>query len=71
MGEEGLSDTDRTYLEFGQRFEDELVCQAAPRSLEQSMDVGWRVLATLPDSELSRLSNEQIAANVRGGRRSA
>jgi V/A-type H+-transporting ATPase subunit B len=71
MGEEGLSDTDRTYLAFGERFEAELIRQPAPRTLEQSMDVGWRVLSTLPDSELSRLSNEQIAANIRGGRSDA
>ena len=68
MGEEGLSDTDRTYLTFGERFEDELVRQPAPRTLEQSMAVGWQVLAALPDSELSRLSNEQIATHVRGGK---
>ena len=71
MGEEGLSDTDRTYLTFGERFEDQLVQQPAPRSLEESMAVGWHVLATLPDSELTRLSNKQIEAYVRGGRSDA
>ena len=71
MGEEGLSDIDRNYLAFGEQFENQLVCQPAPRSLEESMAVGWRVLATLPDSELTRLSNQQIEANVRGGKSNA
>ena len=71
MGEEGLSDTDRTYLAFGERCEDQLVLQASPRSLEESMAVGWQILATLPDSELTRLSNKQIEAHVRGARSNA
>jgi len=68
MGQEGLSDTDRDYLEFGDRFEAEVVGHEAPRTLEESMAAGWRVLALLPDNELTRLSNEQIAHFVRGDR---
>ncbi len=67
MGEEGLSDTDRSYLEFGERFEQELVKQDGPRSLEESMAVGWQVLRTLPRTELTRLSNDQIERYL-GGR---
>jgi len=66
MGREGLSDTDRQYLEFGDRFERDVVSQDAPRTLEESMARGWRTLALLPDAELTRLSNEQIARCVRG-----
>ena len=33
------------------------------------MQIGWKTLAVLPDSELTRLSNEQIIRNVRGGSR--
>jgi len=64
VGEEGLAATDRQYLAFGVAFEGELVNQAAPRSLEQSMDIGWRLLAGLPLVELSRLSDAQIAAHL-------
>jgi V/A-type H+-transporting ATPase subunit B len=64
VGEEGLAATDRQYLAFGVAFEGELVNQAAPRSLEQSMDIGWRLLAGLPLAELSRLSDAQIAAHL-------
>ena len=69
MGQEGLSDTDRLYLDFGDRFEQDLVSHDSPRTLEESMQVGWETLAVLPDSELTRLSNEQIMRNVRGGSR--
>ena len=65
MGEEGLSDTDRDYLRFGDLFESRLINQAGARSLDESMAVAWEVLAVLPDSELTRLSNEQISRNVR------
>jgi V/A-type H+-transporting ATPase subunit B len=64
VGEEGLSATDRQYLAFGTSFEENLVSQSEPRTLEQSMEAGWRLLAGLPVSELSRLSDAQIAAHV-------
>jgi V/A-type H+/Na+-transporting ATPase subunit B len=64
VGEEGLADGDRRYLAFGAAFEGELVSQTAARTLEQSMDVGWRLLRGLPRSELSRLSDAQIAAHL-------
>jgi V/A-type H+-transporting ATPase subunit B len=40
------------------------VSQTAARSLEQSMDVGWKLLSGLPKSELTRLSDTQIAAHL-------
>jgi V/A-type H+-transporting ATPase subunit B len=64
VGEEGLAETDRRYLAFGSAFEQSLVHQNAARTLEQSMDAGWKVLALLPSSELSRLSDAQIAAHL-------
>ena len=66
MGQEGLSDTDRQYLEFGDHFEQDLINHDKARTLEESMAIGWRTLAVLPDSELTRLSNEQIIRCVRG-----
>jgi V/A-type H+-transporting ATPase subunit B len=64
VGEDGLSDTDRLYLAFGARFESQLVNQAGPRTLAQSMDAGWRLLEPLPRGELTRLSDAQIAAHL-------
>jgi V/A-type H+-transporting ATPase subunit B len=64
VGEEGLAETDRRYLAFGSAFEQTLVNQARPRTLEESMDAGWKLLAALPVAELSRLSDAQIAAHL-------
>ena len=66
MGVEGLSDVDRRYLDFGDRFEAELVSQDGPRSLEESLDIGWRLLRMFPEAELSRLTDEQIDRHIRG-----
>jgi V/A-type H+-transporting ATPase subunit B len=68
MGQEGLSETDRKYLKFGDDFETSLISHGAPRTLEESMTAGWKVLTVLPDSELTRLNNEQISRFVRGAR---
>lgn len=64
VGEEGLADTDRRYLRFGTDFEQRLAGQDGARTLEQSMALGWGLLAGLPDSELTRLSDTQIAAHI-------
>ena len=64
VGEEGLADTDRRYLQLGSDFESQLVQQSGPRTLEESMAIGWRLLAGLPRSELTRLSDAQIAAHL-------
>jgi V/A-type H+-transporting ATPase subunit B len=60
MGSESLSDIDQSYLDFGDQFEQQLVQQQGPRSLEDSMELGWRLLSSLPRSELTRLSDQQI-----------
>jgi len=64
VGQEGLADTDRKYLQFGTAFEAELVSQTEARTLEQSMALGWSLLADLPATELTRLSDAQIAAHI-------
>jgi V/A-type H+-transporting ATPase subunit B len=65
MGEEGLSAADRDYLSFGDEFERAFVNQDGPRTLEESMSIGWRLLSLLPTEELSRLSDEQIERYVK------
>jgi V/A-type H+-transporting ATPase subunit B len=66
VGEEGLSETDRLYLAFGQRFETEVVAQGERRSLDQSMEAGWHALRGLPRNELARLSDAQIRRHLGG-----
>jgi len=67
VGEEGLAETDRQFLEFGRLFEQQLVHQTAARTLDESMEVGWRILRVLPESELTRLSDAQVARHIAGG----
>jgi V/A-type H+-transporting ATPase subunit B len=64
MGEQGLPDADRRFLEFGDRFEEEFVKQANSRTLEESMATGWSVLRGLPHNELARLSDAQIKRHL-------
>ncbi len=61
VGRDGLTETDRTYLEFADRFERDLIHQQERRTLEESMAAGWDVLRLLPLAELSRLSDAQLA----------
>jgi len=62
IGEEELSTLDKRYLEFGLRFENELLKQDyyENRTIEQTLDIGWDVLSVLPKSELHRLTDEEI-----------
>ena len=64
VGEEGLADIDRRYLAFGEAFEGELVAQDGMRTLAQSMATGWKLLAGLPATELTRLSDAQIERHL-------
>ena len=66
VGEDGLAEADRRYLDFGTRFERDLIHQDAPRSLEASMECGWALLRRLPVGELTRLSDAQIASHIAG-----
>lgn len=62
IGEEELSNTDKKYLEFGRIFERKFLSQRfdEDRSIEQSLNLGWEILSTLPREELDRLDNALI-----------
>ena len=59
IGEEELSDTDKKYIEFGRQFENTFVNQGFTenRSIDQSLDLGWKMLSTLPREELDRVDD--------------
>ena len=59
IGEEELSSIDKKYLEFGRLFERRFITQDPNdnRSIEQSLDLGWQILSTLPRSELDRVDD--------------
>jgi V/A-type H+-transporting ATPase subunit B len=63
IGEEELSATDKRYLSFGDKFEREYLTQAETddRTIERTLDLGWKVLSVLPRDELLRVKREFIA----------
>lgn len=62
IGEDELGATDKQYLAFGEAFEREFIGQGQreDRSLEQTLEIGWRLLGLLPREELSRVSGELL-----------
>jgi len=62
IGEEELTPLDHKYLEFGESFEREYLSQGVDedRSIEQTLDLGWKVLGRLPSEELHRITEEEI-----------
>lgn len=65
IGEDELSEVDKQYLEFGRAFEAVFVNQDMMhnRTIDQTLDLGWKLLSLLPKGELDRISNETIAAH--------
>jgi V/A-type H+-transporting ATPase subunit B len=62
LGEAALSDIDKIYLEFVDVFEKEYVSQDEyeNRSVEETLDLGWKLLSMLPKRELKRVRDEFI-----------
>jgi len=62
IGEEELSEIDQRYLTFGKSFEREFINQASTenRTIEQTLNIGWRLLSMLPKEELTRVSLDDI-----------
>jgi V/A-type H+-transporting ATPase subunit B len=65
IGEDELSDTDKLYLKFGTAFEEKFLTQGIyeNRSIDETLDLGWKLLSILPKSELDRLSDQDIEAH--------
>lgn len=67
IGEGALSASERRILEFADRFEHQLVGQAADRrTLDETFEIAWRLLSELPRGELIRIPAEVLDANWRG-----
>lgn len=62
IGEEELSDTDKAYLTFGRQFEAHFLNQGEEedRTILQTLDLGWDLLALLPKGELDRIDTERL-----------
>ena len=62
IGEEELSATDKSYIEFGKNFESNFLTQGddEDRTIEQTLDLGWDLLCLLPKEELDRIDSELL-----------
>lgn len=60
IGEDELSETDKKYLEFGIAFEQQFVSQGSNenRTMEETLDIGWKLLHILPKEELDRIDTK-------------
>jgi V/A-type H+-transporting ATPase subunit B len=62
LGESALSDVDKLYAKFAEAFEKEYVNQGfeTDRTIEQTLDLGWKLMKILPKSELKRIRLEWL-----------
>ncbi|MCI8312612.1 MAG: V-type ATP synthase subunit B [Lachnospiraceae bacterium] len=62
LGEAALSDMDLIYAKFADEFEKEYVSQGflADRGIEETLNIGWKLLSILPRSELKRIDDKYL-----------
>ncbi len=62
VGKEALSERDTKFLNFADEFEDRFVRQATTedRTIVQTLDLGWELLATLPVESLTKIDKKWI-----------
>lgn len=62
LGEAALSDVDKLYAKFSDEFEKSYISQGfdTDRSIEETLDLGWKLLSILPRNELKRIKGEFI-----------
>ena len=62
IGEEELTPLDHAYLKFGDSFEKDFLSQREDedRSIEETLDLGWKVISILPKEELNRITEEEL-----------
>ncbi len=62
LGEAALTDIDKLYAKFADAFEREYVSQGyeTNRDIEDTLNLGWRLLSILPRTELKRIKDELL-----------
>ena len=62
LGEAALSDIDKLYASFADAFEEEYISQGydTDRSIEETLDIGWKLLRTMPRGELKRIRDSYL-----------
>ncbi len=63
IGEDELSPLDRKYIDFGNLFEQHFLNQGSGvnRTIVETLDLGWKLLSTLPATELDRVDAGLLA----------
>ncbi len=62
LGEAALTDIDKLYAKFSDAFEKEYVSQGyqTNRDIEDTLNLGWKLLSILPRTELKRIKDELL-----------
>ena len=62
LGQAALSEVDKLYAKFADEFEKQYVSQGfeTDRSIEDTLNLGWKLLSILPRSELKRIKDQYI-----------
>jgi len=62
LGEAALSEIDKKYVKFSDKFELLFVTQGEDenRTIQESLDIGWKLLTILPKEELKRIKDDFI-----------
>lgn len=61
IGEEALTDRDRLYLKFSDEFEKQFLNQGPmERTIEETLDLAWKLLSVFPKGELKRVKQDHI-----------
>ena len=62
LGDSAITDIDKLYAKFADAFEEEYVSQGynTDRTIEETLNLGWKLLSILPRSELKRIKDEYL-----------
>ena len=62
LGDAALTDIDKQFAQFADQFEEQYVNQGetADRNIDETLDLGWRLMTLLPKGELKRIRDEYI-----------
>ncbi|GKU25595.1 V-type ATP synthase beta chain [Clostridium folliculivorans] len=69
LGESALSEADKKFAKFAEAFEKEYVSQGftTNRTIEETLNLGWKLLKILPKSELKRIRDEYLEKYLSSG----
>jgi V/A-type H+-transporting ATPase subunit B len=68
LGEAALTEMDRVYMKFARQFEERYISQGEyeNRTIQETLDLGWELLAIFPRAELKRVREAYLNKYYRG-----